>query len=243
MRLSIENFISNHEETIKTKFSNLKLDFFQDNDLWAFYGKYTLQGPELLSYSFRDNIKNLETRLDMITMNSLDSLNEEFYTLYTNKMKEIFFKAGSDGDFNTHLIDFERLSEREISDALEEFFVILTDSRFLGDFDADFLYNTYDSQTLQHTAFQQLLSMQFLAEDDLVNWGVIINNHIKAIDMINEGNIPLYNGDLIDVNDLDVLWNDTQNINYDNIPKSFPHGTSISEVYNDRMEDDNLGDL
>lgn len=130
-------------------------------------------------------------------MKSFDCLNSECHIVIENKIKEIFYANFMDEGWNSDELDF----------ALEIFRDNLIEPHFLGRLDCGVLFAKYSQEELQHPAFKELMSMSFFPERDLEFWGIILSNHVKAIDMITSGNIPLYNGPLLDVTNLDVLLN------------------------------------
>lgn len=48
----------------------------------------------------------------------------------------------------------------------------------------------YNPHTLDSPGFKLLFEMIFLTKNDFNNCAKIIDSHVKAIDMINSGNIP-----------------------------------------------------
>lgn len=100
-------------------------------------------------------------------MKSLDSLNEEYYTLITNKMKNIFVEAVNDGSLDNIHVKFSSLNDEDLKYSLETFISTMTDPKFLGELDCAILHSKYSSCELEHPVFKQLMSMSFFTSRDL----------------------------------------------------------------------------
>jgi len=167
------------------------------------FEKYCHQSPNVLSYSFRNHLDVLKERLHEFVRNSLDDLNQEHYLGIKDRVEEIFREIIDKGFLKSDHINFKELSEQELSDALEYFHVLVTDKKYvqLRDIEDPIITNRFHENTLNNEVFQELSDYSFLSARDFYNSGVIIDNHLRAIDMITNGNIPLYNGTLIDINE------------------------------------------
>lgn len=92
---------------------------------------------------------------------------------------------------------------------MDYFQVLCADSAYIDLRNVDELeWNNYDENTIKHPSFQKLLSCNYLGIKAFTYSSIIVDNHIKAIDMIVKDNIPLYTGRVIDI---------TEEISIDNL--------------------------
>jgi len=213
---SLINYVLGNRDYLVDVFKNDKLDFFQNNEIWVFYLRHTSIGVDKLANSFCNDLDKLEYRLENILHKSLDALNSEYYTLINNKIKLLFLDGLKDSMFNTNYIDYSTLDAYELKYALETFSDMLTDPNILGENESRSVFSTFSPELLEHPAFKELMSMSFFRAEDFENWGVIISNHLLAIQKIKNSDIPLYTGSLVDINDSDVLL--LNDVNFDNRP-------------------------
>lgn len=185
------------------------------------FEKYCLQSPDVLSNSFRYNLEELKLRLDNFVIKTLDDLNEEHYLNIKDRIEEIFNENINKGFFNNNHVNFNELNDSELLEALEIFHSLVTDPDYVQLRDSSEILSYYSNNTIDHPAFQELLGYKFLDKQDFFNSAIIINNHINAIDMITNGDIPLYNGQFIDINEkinVNSLSNVEENPNYSEAP-------------------------
>jgi len=56
----LDSYYESDLDYIRSTFANLKLDFFQDHELWIFYNKFAWgESPVLLANSFAGNLEDL----------------------------------------------------------------------------------------------------------------------------------------------------------------------------------------
>lgn len=199
---AIFDYVKTHHVYLSSKIYK-RDSSFNEVDQHNIFERYCYQSPDVLSNSFRDHLNVLKERLHEFVRNSLDELNESYYLDIKDRIEELFFENIEKGFLKSNHVNFKELSKSELSEALEYFHVLVTDKDYvqLRDSEDLIMRDRLDQNTLNNELFKELSDFSFLSVRDFNNSSIIIDNHLRAIDMITNGDIPLYNGILIDINE------------------------------------------
>lgn len=229
--IGIDRFIMGNKDSLKSLLRGTRND--NEDNLWVDFSRYHQETSIVLSNTFVNNVGNLKTRLNNFVDTSLDSLNNERYIIIDNVIKEFFYNAVNTGLFDYYCyVDVKELSDSDKKELLEHFTMRLINEDFLGNNIEEFILVGFDEQYVEHPAVRELLGYAFLSDTDYTNCFEIIKNHIEAINMITEGSIPPYDGELLNVNNLDILSDDHTGVDSQLAPEHHPEGEVPSYDFN-----------
>lgn len=239
-KYGIDKYILDNKEGLKTTLRSTRND--NEDNIWVYFNRYHQETSVILANSFINNVDDLKIRLNNFVSTSLECLNEERYTIVDNSLKLLFYNIVEMGLLDTYSsVTVSEFSDSEKKELLEYLCVKLVNEEFLGDSVEDFTLVGFDENYVEDPAVKELLGYSFLSDSDYTNSFKIIKNHIEAINMITEGNIPPYNGELLNINDLDILINDNTGVDSQVIPQNYPDREV--PLYNPNNYNDNYDDM